>query len=90
MARIKEEKGDDQVELLGNVKLCTSIDKLCEGLHDNFKKYIKLCRNLKFEERPDYDSLRNCFNEIAENLRAPLKYQWVPLKNNIDDDNDND
>jgi len=75
---LKKKRGDDQVELIGNVKLCTSIDKLCEGLHENFKKYIRICRNLKFEERPDYDLLRDCFTEIAEELRIPLRYQWVP------------
>lgn len=79
---LKKKKNDDQAELIGNVKLCTSIDKLCDGLHDNFKKYIKLCRILKFEERPDYDQLRDCFNEIAEEIRTPLRYQWITTKNN--------
>ena len=74
---LKKKHGDDASELIGNVKLCTSLDKLCEGLHGNFKKYIKICRNLKFEEDPDYDLLRSCFYEIADELGYSLKYQWV-------------
>ena len=85
---LKKKKDTDQVELVGNVKLSTSIDKLCEGLHDNFKKYIKLCRNLKFEECPDYDLLRDCFNEIAEESGIHLRYEWISLfKNGFNDDN---
>jgi serine/threonine protein kinase len=74
---LKKKRGENQAELIGNVKLSTSLDKLCEGLHSNFKKYIKMCRNLKFEERPNYDLLRDCFNEIAEELKISLRYQWV-------------
>lgn len=95
---LKKKKGDDQVELIGNVKISTSLDKLCDGLHKNFKKYISICRNLKFDETPDYDTLRDCLNEIAEDLSITLKYQWVKIqekssrrhRNNDDDDDDDD
>lgn len=84
---LKRKRNDDQVELIGNVKLCTSVDKLCENLPENFKKYIKICRNLKFEENPDYDMLRSCFNEIIQEIKitVPLKYQWV--SDSMQDDN---
>jgi serine/threonine protein kinase len=89
---LKKKRNEDQVQLIGDVKWCTSVDKLCDGLHNNFKKYIRLCRNLKFEERPDYDMLRDCFNEIAEELGIQLKYQWVPesLRDHAYSDDDND
>lgn len=74
---LKKKHGENQVELIGNTKLVTSVDKLCEGLHENFKKYIQLCRNLKFEEKPNYDALRDCFNEIANELRITPKFQWI-------------
>lgn len=77
---LKKKKNDDPVELIGNVKFSTSIDKLCNGLHNNFKKYITLCRNMKFDETPNYDLLRDCFNEIAEELQITLQYQWITSK----------
>jgi serine/threonine protein kinase len=88
---LKRKKGEDQVELVGNVKISTSLDKLCDGLHKNFKKYISICRNLKFEETPNYDLLRDCFNEIAEDFDITLRYQWLKEKsmkhnNEIDSD----
>lgn len=79
---LKKKRGENQVETVGNVKLCTSIDKLCEGLHSNFKKYIKICRSLKFEECPNYDLLRDCFNEIADELKITLRYEWILFNDN--------
>ena len=73
---LKKEKNEDQVELIGNVKLCTSIEKLCDNLHPNFNKYIKTCRNLKFEEEPDYDKLRSYFVEIADELGLNIRFEW--------------
>jgi len=77
---LKKKKHEDQVEVIGNVKLSISIDKLCEGLHDNFKRYLKLCRDLKFEEKPDYDKLRKCFTDIIDEMDISpddLHYQWL-------------
>ena len=74
---LKKKKGDDQVELIGDVKMSTSIESLCNGIHDNFGKYIRTCRNLKFEERPDYGTLRGYFQEIADELDIDPRYQWA-------------
>jgi len=74
---LKKRKDVEQVEIIGNAKMCTSVSKLCDGLHPNFRKYIKLCRDLKFEEKPNYKALRECFSEIAESKKLVLKYQWV-------------
>ena len=74
---LRKKKHENQVELIGNVKFGTNVDKLCEGLHSNFKKYIKLCRLLKFDETPDYNKLRNCFVEIVQEFGLNLGFQWV-------------
>lgn len=74
---LKKKKGEDPAELIGNVKLSTSVDKLCDGLHENFKEYVQICRDLKFDEEPDYDRLRRCFSDIAEEEDLDLRYEWV-------------
>ena len=46
-------------EKIGHRKQETPIDELCEGYPPEFAKYLKYCRNLGFEETPDYDYLRD-------------------------------
>ena len=56
---------------------------LCYGLPDVFVHYLNFTKNLKFEERPDYDYLRNLFVKLLGtcinlyNLtRDFLKFDW--------------
>ena len=39
-------------------------ERLCRGLPIEFVEYIKYCKNLGFEEDPDYEKLRNLFRSI--------------------------
>ena len=36
-------------------KLSTSIEVLCKGYPEEFVKYLTYSRNLKFDEKPDYN-----------------------------------
>jgi len=73
---LKKQKGINNLENIGEVKLCTSLDKLCKDLPDCFKKYLLYCRELKFEAKPDYNYLKNLFIETAKKMRLNLKYEW--------------
>jgi casein kinase 1 len=77
---LTKKSGENQTEIIGNSKLCTSLDKLCFKLHSNFKKFIAYCRNLKFDETPNYDLLRNLLLDIAKENKIELVYDWT---NNI-------
>lgn len=44
-------------------KLSTSIEQLCKGYPEEFSKYLTYCRNLKFDEAPDYNYCKNLFKE---------------------------
>lgn len=44
-------------------KLSTSVQELCKGFPIAFESYITYCKNLKFDEKPDYSYLRNIFKE---------------------------
>lgn len=60
-------------------KMQTPIDTLCRGLPPEFNQYITYCRNLKFEERPDYSYLRQQFANVMQKQGFTYDYQydWV-------------
>lgn len=45
-------------------KLATSTESLCKGYAEQFSTYINYCKNLKFDEKPDYNMLRQLFKVI--------------------------
>ena len=71
------------------IKMNTSNEKLCAGLPSEFCDYISYCRNLSFEEDPDYNYLRNLFLQIIKrNEQLPdleliklLHFSWLKEQN---------
>jgi hypothetical protein len=45
--------------------------------------YLNYCRNLKFEEKPDYNYLRKLFKDVMyrNNYENDYMYDWVIKKN---------
>ena len=66
------------------LKKYLSYEVLCKGLPNEFISYIKYCRNLKFEQDPDYEYLRNLFKSILSrnNEINDLKFSWIVKKKN--------
>jgi serine/threonine protein kinase len=58
--------------------------KLCQGLPDEFSKYLEYCQNLKFDEEPNYRMLINQFRELykSKDYENDYLYDWVTVKNN--------
>lgn len=58
-------------------KLNTPVEDLCEGIDGAavFSQYIKYCRNLRFEEKPDYQWIKNLFR----NLYAKEFGEWQKI-----------
>ena len=57
-----------------------SIDQLCDGFPNAFKKYIQYCRKLKFAQTPDYQYLKNLFINVAKKNKYSLtdgQFDWV-------------
>ena len=54
--------------------LSTSLDLnfVCYGLNDNIKEFIKYSWNLSFEEKPNYNYLRNLLNENVPGFSIAL------------------
>ena len=53
-----------------------SIDILCKGLPVEFSTYLAYCRNLRFDEKPDYTYLRKLFKELFIIKRYILDYDY--------------
>jgi len=49
------------------------IEVLCKNCPPQFASYLTYTRKLKFEDRPDYSSLRRIFRDIMQNP------SWCPL-----------
>lgn len=48
-------------------KLSTPVEVLCKGFPDEFVKYLAYCRNLRFEEKPEYLYCYQLFRECFKN-----------------------
>lgn len=73
---IKKHLKENYMEKVGEIKMCTPLNKLCEGLPDCLLKYMIYCRKLKFTQDPDYEYLKMLFIEGTKELRINPSYEW--------------
>jgi len=67
-----------------DLKISTLPEELCSGLPKEFCDYIKYCRNLTFEQEPNYNYLKNLFLEIVKknekirdlNYIGRIEFSW--------------
>ena len=45
-------------------------DELCKGIPIEFATYLSYCKNLKFEEKPDYSYLKSLFIYLKRKMKA--------------------
>ena len=57
---------EEGLQKIGNMKIGSANEELCEGLPSAFPMYLEYCKNLKFEEEPDYEHLRSLFRDIDD------------------------
>lgn len=74
-AKTKKEKYDK----ISNKKMSVPISKLCENLPAEFQSYLQYCRDLKFEDKPDYNYLRRMFKELyhRKGYHADFVFDWT-------------
>jgi len=73
---LKKNKSQEHIKTIGDCKKNTSIEELCGGQPYCFEEYIKYCRNLKYDETPDYNYLKKLFYAKSKELGGKLKYFW--------------
>ncbi|CAK81398.1 unnamed protein product (macronuclear) [Paramecium tetraurelia] len=59
-------------------KLATSSETLCKNSPKQFYEYIEYSKNLKFDEKPDYQYMKNLFISVMKenDLRIEYIYDW--------------
>jgi len=63
-AKTKEEK----YRKIRQKKEDVPLSDLCAGYPEEFQNYLQYCRDLFFEDRPDYKMLRKLFEDVRERL----------------------
>lgn len=83
--RTREEKH----QRIKEVKLNTSLQDLCLGLPDQFVTYMAYCRNLNFEEQPNYLYLRRLMRDLQQRCQFNNNFvlDWTIQKFNAIDYN---
>lgn len=76
-ARTKREK----YERIREKKMSTPIDLLTKGYPVEFAQYLRYCRQLRFDDKPDYDYLRRLFKELfyRSGYKMDKKFDWTVL-----------
>ncbi|TPX75178.1 hypothetical protein CcCBS67573_g03553 [Chytriomyces confervae] len=66
---LKAATNKQKYEKIGEKKRSVPLEDLCQGFPQEFSTYLKYCRDLKFEETPDYDYLRGLFTQVLIRTR---------------------
>jgi serine/threonine protein kinase len=56
-------------------KMAVSVDTLCRGLPEEFRRYLAYCRSLAYTAKPNYTYLRELFHKVAQ--RNGISYDYV-------------
>jgi casein kinase 1 len=75
---LKASNKKDKYERIMEKKISTPIEVLCRGYPDEFSKYLSYCRNLKFDEKPDYEFCKNLYSECftRHGFENDNVYEW--------------
>ncbi|KAI8620333.1 kinase-like domain-containing protein [Chytriomyces sp. MP71] len=61
---LKAATNKQKYEKIGDKKRTVPLEDLCLNYPDEFIVYLRYCRDLTFEETPDYDFLRGLFTQV--------------------------
>ena len=48
-------------------KLCTPVETLCKGFPEEFSTYLTYCKNLRFDEKPNYLYQKKLYKDLFQN-----------------------
>jgi casein kinase 1 len=88
-SNIKADKMEDMITKTGIMKSKISVENLCQKLPNEFCQYMNYVKKLSFEQKPDYEYLRNLFKNILFRIKERLDniFSWVDLRNVSKDSN---
>ncbi|XP_077252649.1 casein kinase 1-like protein 10 [Tasmannia lanceolata] len=67
---------------IGQKKMLTPIEVLCQSYPSEFVSYFHYCRSLRFDDKPDYSYLKRLFRDlfIREGYQFDYVFDWTILK----------
>ena len=68
-------------EKIVDLKHKSKPEEICRGLPPEFAEYIKYCLKLNFEEKPDYEYLRNLFKQVLLKNQKDIKSEFSFINN---------
>ena len=89
----KQDKAKPQVSKIMEKKLITPPEILCKKMPIEFSYYFHYCRNLKFEDRPDYSTLKSLFADLLStriNLKDEVMFDWFDETNSYKERKNNE
>ena len=72
----------NKVKILYKKKNSSTPEIICKGLPEEFAEFVRYTRNLKFEQRPNYDYLKNLFIYILikNQQKNDFNFFWIEKK----------
>jgi casein kinase 1 len=57
-------------------KISTNSEVLCRGCPTEFASYLNYCKNLRFEDKPDYSYLKSQFRLVMNKMQLDFDFNW--------------
>jgi casein kinase 1 len=72
----------EKYEKIMQKKMSTPVEQLCKDFPSEFATYLNYCRNLRFEDRPDYAYLRRLLKDLffREGHQYDFVFDWTVLQ----------
>merc|ERR1712061_912772 len=76
---LKANSKKERYEKIMEKKMSTPVEVLCKHFPCEFVTYLNYCRNLRFEDRPDYAYLRRLMKDLffRENFQYDFMFDWT-------------
>lgn len=78
---LKAQNNKQKYERIGEKKRSTRAQDLCAGFPPQFAEYMNCVRNMRFDEEPDYDYLRDLMTDALKSVdeKEDGEYDWMLL-----------
>lgn len=79
---LKAQTKRQKYERISEKKMATGVEELCKGFPVEFSNYLGYCRSLRFDDRPDYQYLRQLFRNLfhRQGFSYDYMFDWNNLK----------
>lgn len=75
--KIKHKDKYERYRMIGEKKISTTEEELCDKLPKEFFIYMKYVRNMDYDEKPHYTSLKNMFIKLYNSKNYSVdKFEW--------------